>query len=419
MSGFTRELERRIIYVHPMTYTGARAIVAVMKGLGLKAEVFPPSDDRTLELGALYSNGEECYPLKITLGDILKLLIDDGMSPEDVAILMPGSNGPCRFGQYVHYMKHVMKSAGYEEVLFISPSCEDGYESFEAYIGMIQKPAWTAIVASDILRKLLLMFRPYEINPGEIDALFESSLDELCRVISNYAGSSSLTSMVRSELKKVKKRFLEVPLREEERPLIGVVGEIFCRLNRFSNTELLRRIEELGGECWQSDVAEWIFYTDREHERNLKRKGKSFTLSMLKTKMKYAYEKKVEHELYSVFSDLFRGREEPSDVNYILDLARPYLPQGGALGEMVLSVGKAKYYWEKGASGVVDISPFSCMNGIVSEAIYQKISSELGGFPIRVFYFDESHRDVEYELEIFLDMAREYKKAVQGGVRVK
>ena len=45
-----------------------------------------------------------------------------------------------------------------------------------------------------------------------------------------------------------------------------------------------------------------------------------------------------------------------------------HLPATGALGEMTLSVGKAVYLYEKGADGVIDISPFTCMNGITSEA---------------------------------------------------
>ena len=46
------------------------------------------------------------------------------------------------------------------------------------------------------------------------------------------------------------------------------------------------------------------------------------------------------------------------------------------------------YLAKKGADGVIDISPFTCMNGIVCEAIYPKLSRDLGGIPIRNFYFD-------------------------------
>ena len=83
----------------------------------------------------------------------------------------------------------------------------------------------------------------------------------------------------------------------------------------------------------------------------------------------------------------FAGREEP-DIYEILECARPYLPREGAFGEMVLNVGKAVYLARKGAAGIIDISPFTCMNGIVCEAIYPRISRDLGGIPIRNFYFD-------------------------------
>jgi predicted nucleotide-binding protein (sugar kinase/HSP70/actin superfamily) len=92
----------------------------------------------------------------------------------------------------------------------------------------------------------------------------------------------------------------------------------------------------------------------------------------------------------------------------IYDLARPYLPPEGALGEMMLSVGKTVYMHGKGIDGVLDINPFSCMNGIVSEAIYPRVSRDCDGLPVRVLYFDGTRVDRRYELEIFMDLVRAY-----------
>jgi len=103
------------------------------------------------------------------------------------------------------------------------------------------------------------------------------------------------------------------------------------------------------------------------------------------------------------------GYEEPP-IKEILDLAWPYLPTGGALGEMVLSVGKADYLAKHGADGIIDISPFTCMNGIVSEAIYPKLSKANGGIPIRNFYFDGTQSDLDRDLGIYLELARSYRE---------
>jgi predicted nucleotide-binding protein (sugar kinase/HSP70/actin superfamily) len=106
--------------------------------------------------------------------------------------------------------------------------------------------------------------------------------------------------------------------------------------------------------------------------------------------------------------DYFAGYEEPHDVMEILRLSHPYLPYHGALGEMVLSVGKAVYLYEKGADGIVDISPFTCMNGIVCEAVYPTVSADHDTVPIRNFYFDGTLSDLDRDVGIFMELASNY-----------
>jgi hypothetical protein len=49
------------------------------------------------------------------------------------------------------------------------------------------------------------------------------------------------------------------------------------------------------------------------------------------------------------------------------------------------------------------------MNGIVSEAIYPKLSREHEGIPIRIFYFDGTQSHLDRDLGIFLELARGYR----------
>jgi predicted nucleotide-binding protein (sugar kinase/HSP70/actin superfamily) len=76
---------------------------------------------------------------------------------------------------------------------------------------------------------------------------------------------------------------------------------------------------------------------------------------------------------------------------------------------MVLSVGKAIYLYGKGADGVIDISPFTCMNGIVCEAVYPNVSADHDDLPIRTCYFDGVNTNIDRDLEIFLELARAYQ----------
>jgi predicted nucleotide-binding protein (sugar kinase/HSP70/actin superfamily) len=211
----------------------------------------------------------------------------------------------------------------------------------------------------------------------------------------------------------------------EARPLIGVVGEIFCRLSTFSNNDLIRKIEEHGGEGWLSDVAEWIWYTNAERGKNLRLDGKRFSKDMLGTSirayvqrqwilglgwLKAFVQRRDEEALMEPVRDYFAGYEEPHDVMEILGLSFPYLPYHGALGEMVLSVGKAIYLYGKGADGIVDISPFTCMNGIVCEAVYPAVAAEHDSIPIRNFYFDGTLSDLDRDVGIFMELAHNYRR---------
>ena len=116
-----------------------------------------------------------------------------------------------------------------------------------------------------------------------------------------------------------------------------------------------------------------------------------------------------EHVLLEPFKEDFVGYEEP-DIYEVLALAEPYLPRDGAMGEMVLNIGKAIYLAKHGVDGIIDISPFTCMNGIVSEAIYPRISKDLGGIPIRNFYFDGTQSDLDRDLGVYIELARSYQR---------
>jgi hypothetical protein len=49
------------------------------------------------------------------------------------------------------------------------------------------------------------------------------------------------------------------------------------------------------------------------------------------------------------------------------------------------------------------------MNGIVSEAVYPKLSKDYGGIPIRNFYFDGTQSDLDRDLGIYMELARSYR----------
>ena len=89
-----------------------------------------------------------------------------------------------------------------------------------------------------------------------------------------------------------------------------MVGEIFCRLNQFANADLIRLVEEQGGECWLADIAEWVWYIDDEHGRRLAEEGRSVSRENLVRVIKSKVQLRDEHALLGPFHDEFVGYEE-------------------------------------------------------------------------------------------------------------
>jgi predicted nucleotide-binding protein (sugar kinase/HSP70/actin superfamily) len=394
-----------------MAYGSARAFAAAFRAIGLEAEPTPPSDERTSELGARYTSGDECYPAKVTVGDFMKLLERPGADHSRIALFMPTAEGPCRFGQYAPYLRHILDANGYRTVEILSPTSKNAYGG----LGTLSKPflrtGWRALLCADLLQKTLLIYRPYETQRGDTEAVYEDCLADLCETLERTPTEPGVQLLsLRDSMLRCRDRFRKLARpRDRSHPLIGIVGEIFCRLNTFSNENMVRRLEEYGAEAWISDLVEWIWYTNSEHYRKLKLAGRIWTLEALGAWVRKRVQKRDEHVLIEPFHEDFKDREEP-DIYEILECARPYLPREGAFGEMVLNVGKAVYLAKNGASGIIDISPFTCMNGIVCEAIYPRISRDLGGIPIRNFYFDGTQSDLDRDLGVYMELARSYQR---------
>lgn len=405
---------RRTLYIPTMTYTGAKLFAAAFRSIGIDASEFPVSDQTGMELASKYLSGEECFPLKVTVGDLLRQVQQNDFSKQRLALFMPTAEGPCRFGQYAPFFRNLMSAMKLapDDVLILSPTSKNAYEDLGQHSQEFIRTGWWALVCADLLRKLLLKTRPYELNPGETEQIYESALDQLAKVLEAPGQKSQrkLAALVQA-MTRVRDQFRGIPLRRgERRPLIGVVGEIFCRLNRFSNQNLVKKIEEFGGEVWLSDVSEWVWYTNSEQRRKLRLNGNKYSKVMLGAKIKNWVQKRDEHALHAPLHEELRGYEEPGDADEFLALSLPYLPQEGAYGEMVISVAKAVYLYQKGADGIIDISPFTCMNGTVTEAIYPRLSRDHDHLPMKNFYFDGTQADLDRDVGIFLELARSYQR---------
>ncbi len=391
-----RNGNERTIYIPSMS-DHAYAIEAAFRYCGVSAEVLPESDSKTLELGRKYVSGKECYPCTVTTGDMLKKVLEPDFRPERSAFFMPSGTGPCRFGQYNLFQRMLLERLGLENVPIYSPVQDVTLYKDLGIVGNdFVKNAWRGIVAFDMLTKCLHETRPYEEVKGSADELYEHYKDKLKLTLRSKNGDLERT------LKEMKREFSSLKKTSDRKPLIGIIGEIFVRSNRFSNEDLIRKLESLGAEAWLSPVNEWIFYINHMSlKKALRKKDYSGIIQFLVKKL---YQEKIAHSFEDLFGGLLKTVPEPS-VKLIMKKASPYIHESFE-GEAILSIGKAIDMIERGARGIVNAMPFGCMPGTVVTAIMRAVSERYGVPTISIPYDGTESPTTELQLEAFMNQCK-------------
>ncbi|MEW6068368.1 MAG: acyl-CoA dehydratase activase [Nitrospirota bacterium] len=399
-SSYIAQHSNRTIYI-PRMSDHAFALAAAFERCGVDAEVLSESDKGTADIGRRYVSGKECYPCTVTTGDMIKKIMQHGFVPAKSAFFMPSGTGPCRFGQYNVFHRLVLDNLGYPDVPIFSPNQDT---TFYKDLGIVGKDftmhAWKGIIAYEFLTKCLHETRPYEKMMGSTDELYNDYLEKL------YSSLKSDNGNVEKLLENVRKDFENLPVYKDKKPLIGIIGEIFVRSHKFSNEDLIRKVEALGGEAWLAPVEEWIYYVNLMGlKKALLKKDWSAIINFL---LKKFFQKRIEHKLARPFRDFLKTLKEP-ETRDILEKASPYVHDSFE-GETILSIGKCIDLLEKGASGIINAMPFGCMPGTIVTAILRGISRDYGVPCLSIPYDGTESPTTEIQLEAFMDQASKYKR---------
>ncbi|OGC92530.1 MAG: hypothetical protein A2W25_07495 [candidate division Zixibacteria bacterium RBG_16_53_22] len=362
--------KRKLLIPHMCEH--AELFAAAMRHCGLDAEVLPETDARSLELGRKHTGGRECYPAALTTGDLLRELEKPGVDPSKIAFFMPTAGGPCRFGQYSHLHRQILENLGYGDVPVYSPSSSDSYGNFPETEKSFRRLAWKGFVVGDYLRKFMLRARPYENRSGIANKAHRRYLDLARAEIER--GGKRLDELVQQAFDEFNSM---ADSSMPKRPRVGVIGEIYIRNNRFSNNNLVEKLEAVGLEVELASFSEWIYFTTEMFKRDSHRKGslKDIVNATLKDHFQHRDERAV---VRRVFDELDGHFERP--VGETLKFIEPYLPISVG-GEAMPAMGKALEMMHKGCSGIVNTLPFTCMPGNIITSISARIVRENGNFP--------------------------------------
>ncbi|MBE0433078.1 CoA activase [candidate division WOR-3 bacterium] len=398
--------EGRKIYI-PYMCDHARILASAMKHSGIDAEVLPPPDARSIDIGRQYTSGRECIPAIITAGDMVKKIKSPGFDPGRAGFFMAQGSGPCRFGQYYKLHRIILDELGYEDIPIYAPN--QGPSLFDDLGPMGLRflvSVWDGICAVDALEARARMIRPYEQCPGRTDSIYYRNLDELCKLIEQGKG-------IVSSLKEIRKELDAIEIHPRSKPRIGIVGEIYVRSQEFSNNFVIKKLEELGCEVALPSVGEWFLYLNFTRVRNcrwFKQHRRAVFTRMFDKYMKYRQRKILK----------VLGLKPEAPISMLLNYAAPYL-HSTLEGEAVMTVGKTVDFIRDGFDGVVNVMPFTCMPGNTVTTMYKKIREDHPGFPLFTLSVDGLDHAVDaMRLETFVAQAHGVKSRhwTNGPVRI-
>ncbi|WP_298838068.1 acyl-CoA dehydratase activase-related protein [Clostridium sp.] len=351
------------------------AAKALFDGLGIECIIPPFSTNEALELGSKFSPEEMCLPYKIMMGNYLQSITLGADT-----IILPGSCGPCRFGEYCELQINALKKMGHNLTFIVIDSPFDiGKNEFLNRLSKISnnssknklqkiralKLAYTVNGLIDKIESKVHRLTGFEVNNGQ----FKNLLKE-CTI--NAANAISPPQMV-SILKKYNNKINNVPINKHKDPIkIAIIGEIYTIIEPFSNLYIEDKLMDYGVSTKRMLTPTWW----------------------------------IKNALLSPF--------KLNSIS-IRKASKEYLPYyiGGHARECV---GEVLIAEKESFDGAIQIFPMGCMPEIVSKAILTKISSDKD-FPIMTLIVDEMTGEAGYitRIEAFVDMLERRKNNVLYG----
>ena len=340
---------------------------------GYRLRVLSGETQAVVETGLKYVNNDACYPAIITIGQIAHALLSGEYDCNHTAVLISQTGGGCRATNYISLLRRMLSAIGMSHIPVISLSIQ-GIESnpgFRLTLPLIIR-GMAGLAYGDALQRLLYRTRPYELEPGSADALCAKWIERGKQSLSSllpFSYSRTLRHMVRE--------FNALPVRDEKRLRVGLVGEILVKYHPLANNEAVRLVEEEGGEAVVPDLLgffEYCLYDGLTRYHMLAGTYRGALMCDLGLWLLRWLRRPLVKAL--------RGTRfgQPHDIAQLAEAAQEVASLGNMCGEGWLLSGEMIQLIHEGVSSIVCMQPFACLPNHVTgkgmiRAIKQKYSS--------------------------------------------
>ncbi len=352
--GESRKLNGKMILIPGWDMLAAKFIEAIFKAEGKPAAVLfdtPETIQRSLNL-----NTGQCLPLNIIAQNASEYIQKNQLDPSTVAIWVPRGYVACNLSMFPHYLKKLMRK--YDEKMSeitVYPG-NLGFYDFSVKMGV---NVYIAYLLAGSIRKTACTIRPYEVKKGETDSIVEYSINVIYDAFLHKKPKEPI-------LKEINKLFKSIAIKKIKRPRVAILGDLYVRENDVFNQNLVKTIEDNGGEALPTSYSEYLKIILKQTEIRLLNEGMykdHFSIKFLKNLIPILEKK------YNKYFEEFIDNIEPlnNDIEKILERHHLDIMHGGETVENILKVENLVNHYND-ISLVVHTNPSYCCPSLVTEA---------------------------------------------------
>ncbi len=397
---------------------------AIIRSIGVNAEVLPVPDIHTLQLARNHASGKECLPSHLVLGEALQFFSSSKYRKDEIyLVFVPTTTGPCRTGQYFVFYENLFKDLRLENVVVITLDSDNSYRELGAHFS---KHVWWGVVIGDYMKDIETSLRTCAVDP--VSAM--ETYDDLWHRMLGIAEKD--VTKILPALQDIAKEIAKIPLKKimDECVKVLIVGEIYVRRDDFAVDELIQHFSRRGIIGKVSGVAEWFYYCDFVREYDLKKRlrllpwyKKLFSQEFKKLvywNIEMMYKHSVDRRVKKALNICKLIPESPHHMHHIMENSRKHFVSYELNSEISISTGVAATAMQDGYSGIVNISPFACLIGRVVEGLFTPWARE-NQYPVMSIEIDGNllPPGVVNKLEIFMLNVLRFQKDIQIGMIIE
>ena len=397
---FTEEMRKtHTILIPDMLPIHFKLITAVLGRYGYKTELLQNSARAVVDEGLKNVHNDTCYPALLVIGQFLDALKSGKYDPDKVALMISQTGGGCRASNYLHLLRKALE-AEYPQIPVISLNFSGLEKSpgFKLTLPLLLKLV-DAVLYGDLMMMLYNQCKPYEVNEGDTDAALAATELALAKKAAGRGFGSK-----RKNYKLILDAFAAVRRKNQEKPRVGIVGEIYVKYSPLANNHLEEFLIREGCESVVPGLMDFVLYCAVNNVNDGRIYGFKNTMTRVSSLL-YKYLLSLNRKLGKAV-DKYGCFRSMDDFEELRKEADKLINQGVKMGEGWLITAEMGCLAKTGTLNIVCTQPFGCLpNHIVAKGMSRRVKDEYPDANIVAIDYDPSATSVNQENRLKLMLA--------------